>query len=253
MERSAYRQLAEIEDTHWWFVYRRNLIADLLERSGGMAGELALDIGCGTGGNLPFLQKYCANVCGIDLSEYAIALARRKHPTGTFLEGDINELRTLYKAASFDLVSDFSVLCHEWVKSDLQSMRDVYHVLRPGGVFIVTEPAFAALHRAHDRIGQIARRYTLPQLKLLLEKAGFRSMHGTYFNAPALAITLMLAIANRLGLSSGNRDDGVAELKLPPNWLNSTLAALIKVELAAIRTFCRIPFGVSIACVARKS
>jgi hypothetical protein len=78
-------------------------------------------------------------------------------------------------------------------------------------------------------------------------------MHGTYFNAPALPITLMLAIANRLGLSSGNRDDGIAELKLPPNWLNSTLAALIKVELAAIRTFCRIPFGVSIACVARKS
>ena len=75
MERFAYQQLAEIEDTHWWFVYRRKLIGNLLERSGGVAGELALDIGCGTGGNLPFLKRYCANVCGIDLSEYAIALA----------------------------------------------------------------------------------------------------------------------------------------------------------------------------------
>jgi SAM-dependent methyltransferase len=253
MERSAYQQLAEIEDTHWWFVYRRKLIADLLESLGGVAGELALDIGCGTGGNLPFLKKYCANVCGIDLSEYAIALARKKHPSDAFLEGDINELRSLYAPESFDLVSDFSVLCHEWVKSDLQSMRDVHHVLRPGGVFVVTEAAFPILRRAHDRVGQIARRYTLPQLNSLLEKAGFRNIQGTYFNAPAFPIALVLAFANRVGLSSRNRDDGVSELKLPSNWLNDTLAAVLRVELAAIRTFGRIPFGVSIACVARKS
>jgi SAM-dependent methyltransferase len=252
MERSAYQQLAEIEDTHWWFVYRRKLIADLIERSGGLAADLGLDIGCGTGGNLPFLKKYCANVCGIDLSEYAIALARRKHPRDSFLEGDINELRSLYKPATFDLISDFSVLCHEWVQSDLQSMRDVHHMLRPGGVFIVTEPAFPGLRRAHDRTSQAARRYTLPQLKSVLEQAGFRSIHGTYFNAPAVPIALVLAIANRLGLSSRNRDNRVSELKLPPNWLNNTLAAVLRLELAAIRTFGRIPFGVSIACVARK-
>src|SRR5262249_41192085 len=134
MERSAYQQLAEIEDTHWWFVYRRKLIGNLLERSGGVAGELALDIGGGTGGHLTVLNKYCANVFGIDLSKYAMALAHRKYPRETFLEGDINELRSLYKPAAFDLISDFSVLNHQWVKSDLQSMRDVHYVLRPGGV-----------------------------------------------------------------------------------------------------------------------
>jgi SAM-dependent methyltransferase len=252
MERSAYQQLAEIEDTHWWFVYRRKLIAHLLERSGGVAGELALDIGCGTGGNLPFLKKYCANVCGIDLSEYAIALARRKYPGDTFLQGDINELRSLYPPETFDLISDFSVLCHEWVKSDLQSMRDVHHLLRPGGIFVVTETALPALRRAHDHIAQIARRYTLPQLNSLLEQAGFRSIRGTYFNAPALPIAFVLAFAHRLRLSSRNEEEGVSELKLPPNWLNDLLAAVLRGELAGIRTFGRIPLGVSIACVARK-
>jgi SAM-dependent methyltransferase len=252
MERSAYQQLAEIEDTHWWFVYRRKLIADLLERSGGLAGDLGLDIGCGTGGNLSFLKKYCAKVCGVDLSQYAIALARKRHPSDTLLQGDINELHSLYKPDSFDLVSDFSVLCHEWIKSDLQSMRDVHYVLRPGGVFILTEPAFPALRRAHDRIGQTARRYTLPQLKSLLEKAGFRNIHGTYFNAAALPLTLALARVDRLWLPSRNRVNGISELKLPPIWLNNTLAAVLTVELAAIRRFTQMPFGVSIACVARK-
>ncbi len=252
MERAVYQQLAEIEDTHWWFVYRRKLIAHLLERSGGVAGDLALDIGCGTGGNLPFLKKYCANVCGIDLSEHAIALARMKHPGETFLEGDINDLRSLYPPASFDLISDFSVLCHAWVKSDLQSMRDVHHILRPGGVFVVTETAFPVLRRAHDRIAKIARRYTLPQLNSLLEKAGFCNIRGTYFNAPALPITLVLALADRLRPSYGDQNQAVAELKLPPNWLNETLAAVLSVELAGIRTVGRLPLGVSIACVARK-
>ena len=131
-------------------------------------------------------------------------------------------------------------------------MRDVHYVLRPGGVFVVTEPAFSALRREHDRIGQTARRYTLSQLNTLLETAGFRSIHSTYFNMPALPITLVLAIANRLGLSSRTRDDGVSELKLPPKWLDNTLTAVLGIELAAIRSFGRIPFGVSIACVARK-
>ena len=252
MDRSAYGQLAEIEKTHWWFVHRRELIAHLLERSGWLAGDMGLDIGCGTGGNFPFLRNYCGKICGIDLSQYAIALARKNHPTHTFLQADINELRSLYKPDSFDLVSDFSVLCHEWIESDLQSMRDVHHVLRPGGVFIVTEPAFPALRRAHDRIGQSARRYTLSQLSFLLETAGFRCIHGTYFNAAALPVTLALAIADRLCLPSVEQNDGISELKLPPNWLNNILIGVSTVELAAIRRFRRMPFGVSIACVARK-
>jgi len=252
MERFTYYQLAEIENKHWWFVYRRKLMAQLIERLGVTSGEAALDIGCGTGGNLPFLKTYCANASGVDLSEDAISLARRKYPEDTFLKGDINELRNLYPAESFDLVSDFSVLCHRWVNSDLQSMRDVYHVLRPGGVFVLTETAFPFLRRAHDRLAHVARRYTLTQLMGLLEEAGFRDVRGTYFNVPAFPVALLLALIDRLSLSPSEHDESIAELKLPPKWLNDMLGGLLRVELAGIRTLGRMPLGVSIACVARK-
>jgi SAM-dependent methyltransferase len=252
MERSTYYQLAEIENTHWWFVYRRKLMALLIERLGGVSGEAALDVGCGTGGNMGFLKNYCSTVTGIDLSVDALALARKKHPQDIFLRGDVNELGKLYPPSSFDLVSAFTVLCHNWVTSDQQSIHDVFRVLRPGGAFVLTETAFPILRRAHDRLVHAVRRYTLGQLKAMLTEAGFRDVQGTYFNLPAFPVVLLLALIDRLGLSAKEHDKGVAELTPPPKWLNDVAGGVLGVELAAIRAFGRVPFGVSVACVARK-
>lgn len=251
MEYSLYYQLAEIEDTHWWFVYRRKLIVALIERFGGITGQDALDIGCGTGGNVPFLRTYCKKVSGLDLSDDAIALARKKYPNGDFRKGDINALRELYPAEFFDLVSDFNVLYHDWVASDLQAMRDVLYLLRPGGIFVLTEAAFSFLRRAHDVADYGVRRYTLRQLKGMLGKAGFRNVCGTYFNLPAFPIALLLAVIDRLSLSP-KETNGVFELTMPPKWLNDAAGAMLSIELAAIGAFGRMPLGVSIACIARK-
>ncbi len=252
MERSTYFQLAEIEDNHWWFVYRRKLMALLIERLGGIPDEAALDIGCGTGGNMSFLKNYCVTVTGIDLSDDALALARNKHPGENFVKGDINKLRDLFAPASFSLISDFTVLYHSRIKSDLQTMRDIHHLLRPGGAFVLSETAFPILCRAHDRIDYGARRYRLGQLRRMLAEAGFCEVQGTYFVMPAFPVALVLALVERLGLSAKSPGTGVAELAPPPNWLNNVALGVLGAELAAIRAFGAVPFGVSVACVARK-
>jgi SAM-dependent methyltransferase len=252
MERSTYYQLAAIEDLHWWFVYRRKLLAKMIDAFGGVQAQSVLDIGCCTGGNLPFLKAYGANVIGLDLSQDAIALAREKFPDGDFQKGDVNDLCRLYPAESFDLITDFNVLYHLWVKSDLQSMRDIHRLLRPGGVFISTEPAFSFLWRAHDAIDQGARRYTLGQFTGMLERAGYCPVRGTYFNFPALPAAAALALVDRLGLSPPQSNEGVGELRPPPHWLNNLMGAALDIELGAIRIFGGLPLGVSIACIARK-
>jgi len=251
MERSAYRQLAAIDQEHWWFVYRRKLIAQMIDKVGGIHADAVLDIGCGTGGNLAFLKRLCANVSGLDLMEDAISLARMRFPDADFRLGDVNNLRDLYAAGSFDLISDFNVLYHEWVKSDLKVMRDVYHLLRPGGLFILTEPAFSFLRRAHDIVGHGARRYTLRQLTAMLGKTGLRVERGTYFNLPALPPALLLALIDR-SRPPPNMEEGVRELQPPPKWINNVVSALLAAELGTIKIFGSIPIGVGIACVARK-
>ena len=51
---------AELEDSHWWFVVRREIMRDQILRFGAAGG--LLEIGCGTGGNLRRLSPLFARV-----------------------------------------------------------------------------------------------------------------------------------------------------------------------------------------------
>jgi len=59
MDKGMYLQLPQIEEKHWWFISRRLLVEEVLKKAGFKKGKNALDLGCGTGGNLPFLKKFC--------------------------------------------------------------------------------------------------------------------------------------------------------------------------------------------------
>ena len=68
---------AELEDTHWWFKARRNIILTLLLRFSPIDVKHVVEIGCGTGGNLKLLGRYVDKVTGVDVSSEAIEYARR--------------------------------------------------------------------------------------------------------------------------------------------------------------------------------
>jgi ubiquinone/menaquinone biosynthesis C-methylase UbiE len=100
-------------------------------------GKDVLNIGCYEGDEAPTFRKYGArSIVGIDISDNAIAVARRKH-------GDIAEFhamdahRTGFASQSFDLVVGRSILHH--LDFEL-ALREVSRVLRPGGAAIFMEP-----------------------------------------------------------------------------------------------------------------
>ncbi len=49
MEPDTYELMRQIEDEHWWFVARRNIIGALLRRLRLPAQAEILEVGCGTG------------------------------------------------------------------------------------------------------------------------------------------------------------------------------------------------------------
>src|SRR5215470_20386442 len=55
MEAAELRTLAAVEDRHWWYKERRNLLARELRRLPGPG--LALDIGAAAGGNTRVLRE----------------------------------------------------------------------------------------------------------------------------------------------------------------------------------------------------
>lgn len=256
MKDGFYRQTARVEGDHWWFRYRRRLVASVLARCGfsPAPGALALDIGCGTGGNLSALRGLGPLVIGLDRSAVALGLVRETAGAAPLVRADANRLEQLFEEASFELVSCFNVLYHRWIEDDRGVVRQVVRLLRPGGWFVLTEPAHRFLRRAHDRVDFGARRYSAGELHAIVRDSGLEIVRSTPFNAVAFPPAVVAAMIDRLRDTDPEREVGeeTAELSLPPRPIGLALEALCGVEGALIGALGRVPFGVTHLIVARR-
>ena len=100
-------------------------------------GSKVLEIGCGLGTDGAQFAKAGADYTGVDLTEAAVELARRRFELfdlpGKFQTADAENLD--FADESFDLVYSHGVLHH--TPDTAKSIREIYRVLRPGGRAIV--------------------------------------------------------------------------------------------------------------------
>ena len=128
------RYLAPPADTPFAIEYAYNLLGDV-------RGKKVLDLGCGDGENTILLVNRGAKVCGIDISDRLIGLARRRMRVNGFVKGfefftgSAHELP--FPDRSFDAVFGMATLHHFDLE---QTSREVWRVLRPGGYGIFKEP-----------------------------------------------------------------------------------------------------------------
>jgi len=73
-------------------------------------------------------------------------------------------------------VTVFSVSYQEWITSEEGVLRNAYDLLKPGGYFLLTAPAFTLLKRRHDVLAMGKRRYTIPEIELLLNQPGLKKL-----------------------------------------------------------------------------
>jgi demethylmenaquinone methyltransferase/2-methoxy-6-polyprenyl-1,4-benzoquinol methylase len=95
--------------------------------------DRVLDLCCGNGQATRYLVNHSQHVTGLDASPFAAQRARENVPQASFVEGWAEEMP--FTEASFDLVHT-SVALHEMEPEQLEKiLREVYRVLKPGGVF----------------------------------------------------------------------------------------------------------------------
>lgn len=254
MHPNTYDNLSAVEETHWWFRHRRAVAREWLRRARVRDG-VALDIGCGTGGNLPLLAEFARKVVGMDLSERALALCVKKHAGAALVRADANDLERTLAPASIDLACLFNVLYHTWVDDDSSVLTAAHRVLKPGGHVLVCEAAFESLRRQRDRLDYGARRYRLSGLREKIERAGFEIERATYFNALGLPPAWLLARfdhwsgAYRRPLDDLQSD---RDLDISNTWTQRLVYAITGIERAWLRLGGRLPFGINVLIVARK-
>ncbi|HEX2679652.1 MAG TPA: class I SAM-dependent methyltransferase, partial [Polyangiales bacterium] len=193
MQDAVYHQFASTFDTHWWSDHRRALVARLLASAGVEpdGSREVLEIGCGAGNEHAFLARY-GRVTGVEISEAGLVYCRQRG-YHQLIAGDLNEVELPHER--FDLVADFHVLYHSWVRDPGEVLARLCRALKPGGHLVLSEPAYEALRRGHDEHVMAARRWTRGALLSLIRESGFEVERCTGFLtllAPAVVGSLVL-------------------------------------------------------------
>jgi len=247
---SFFARLAAVEDEHFWFRARNELI---LRTVAHLAASLPChariaEIGCGTGNVLRWLRQACPGclVVGVDMCHEGLRYAKER--TDCFLVQA--EIRSLPFSHAFHLIGVFDVLEH--VADDREALRRLRGVLVDRGWLIVTVPARVSLWSYFDDASGHCRRYSRKQLAERLHEAGFQLQFESEFMAPLLpAVWLWRKIIGAiLHRGSPPKKAAFGELRIVPG-INGLLTWLLRAEARRIARGHRSPFGVSLLAVAR--
>jgi SAM-dependent methyltransferase len=177
----------------------------------------------------------------IDFSSLAVELAQRRVPGVHFQEASVTALP--FPDASFDAVACVDVISQ--VDDDRGALAELFRVLKPGGHFVTNVPAYMWLWSYHDVSCQTKRRYVRPQLRGLIEAAGFTDVDATYWNALTLP---MLTVKRKVFRTAEDTSD----VKPYPAALEAVFTGLMGIEHAWVRAGGRWAWGSSIFASARK-
>lgn len=247
---SHFAPLVAVEDRHFWFRARNRIISLLAQqaRPGFAAGYRVLEVGCGDGNVLRFLETACSDgvVVGMDYFQEGLLYARGRCAC-PLVQGDL-KLPPFGK--TFHLIGMFDVLEH--LPDDRQVLHDLWRILDAQGSLILTVPAGPALWSAFDEAAGHCRRYRKEELEQKLKECGYIV---DYLTPYMTGIYPLVWLSRRFGKRGGTDEMARAierDLQVVPI-LNGLLSFILSQEIHWIRRRRQLPFGTSLLAVARKA
>jgi len=269
MDAELLEKMGAVEERHWWFRAKREIITTLLWRYLSLHGKphpgrpreprsktradcgvsastaharrpRVADLGCGCGA---LLTRLAADFDAVGMDSSAVAVEFSSRTGAKVVAGRLPDEVPL-ESGSFDAVVLADVLEH--IEDDRAALAAAGELLRTGGVTVVTVPAQPRLWSGWDEAHGHRRRYTQRSLAALFEGAGLEAELVSYFNTllfPAAAAARLLEIR---GLRRRT-----ADLEVPPGAINEILYRIFAAERHLLGRV-RLPVGLSLAAVLKR-
>jgi SAM-dependent methyltransferase len=229
------RVIADAGDRHFWHAPRRELIIQLLDEYDAKGAGALLDVGCGTGALVRTLLTLGYDARGVDPFARDFGL-----PEPSFFAGTLEHLP--WDDASFATLCAFDVLEH--VDEDA-ALREMTRVLRPGGLMLVSVPAYRALWGPRDDAAGHLRRYSRRMVRAALTRNGLAVERLFGFQLALLPLMLVSRWIARWRAREEPLEDN------PGTVVNAFLRSINAAEVGIGRVL-RPPTGSSLFAVARK-
>lgn len=238
-----YEDLVRLEQNHFWFLARSELIVWALKRYASGICNL-LEIGCGTGFVLSTIGRHFpeVRVYGSEVLSNGLQFAARRVPSGIFSQMDA---RRIPFSGEFDCIGAFDVLEH--IVEDDEVLREIRKALRKDGLLLITVPQHSWLWSNADEYACHVRRYSGEDLSSKIIKCGFEIVRSTSF----VTALLPLLMVSRLMQKDREKFDPISEYKIS-RATNFICSMMMKAERMGIRMGLNFPIGGSRLVVARK-
>jgi len=246
----VYKLLVHTEPRHFWFAAKNKIIKKTISKFfPDPVRERFLEVGCGTGFVLSYLEKLGFDVTGVDMHMEGLRIAQSRVIGATLICADIT---SDFVGKPFPALGLFDVLEH--LKDDRHFLRKCLRHLAPHGLVFITVPADMCLWSIVDEVSGHKRRYTKKSLEKLLVSCGLHIETLFYFNT--LLYLPQLFFRNRLHTRHTLTKRDTIKI-LSDSFQSTTLINLFGtiafiLEFIVSRFF-SFPFGASIIVAARKA
>ena len=224
-----------------WASHRSKLISQIMSRQGK---SVMWEVGSGDGNVAISLRDRNQAVIGIEplLSGATVtSMAGIRTYLGTL---DSLEL----PSESIDVIGAFDVIEH--IERPDELLREIYRVLKPEGIFLLTVPAHQWLYSDFDKSIGHFRRYSRRALRDSLTESGFEKNQLNFmFSIFVVPAFLLRRVPSLLGRNRNSQStiQSVKRQNQMLSWLKPFLSFLL-----AIERIVNLPIGLSLIGISKK-
>jgi 2-polyprenyl-3-methyl-5-hydroxy-6-metoxy-1,4-benzoquinol methylase len=228
-----YRELYE---NHWWWRAREAILIDeLLQRMPKKQDLSILDVGCGDALFFDHLRQL-GNVEGVESDPELVDPRGPDRSRITVAPFD----SSFQPGKHYDLVLMLDVLEH--LDAPEEALRHGLSLLKPGGIMVITVPAFMVLWTRHDCLNKHRTRFTKQSFGRLVKSSGMRVLVSRYFFVWLSAAKLATRIVEAIFSAKPSVP------KIPPPFINGLLYRISRGEEKLFRKLW-VPIGSSLLVV----